>query len=312
MKANEVIACYVHDVAMLLPRKQRNDVAFELHALLDEELQGRAEAAGRAPDADMALALVRDFGRPADVAARYRPGMTIIDPEDGPAFFRSSVIGLVVIWCAGLLHVRERIATGDVLHALAQWWFEAVIPSLWWPGMLVLGFGGAAWARRRWPQSSEWTPRSPDRIQGSRATLVLGIIGILCGVYVLSEPRWVLDVFWGGHAAPVAYDALTYTDTFRHRQAPWLFGLLLLYVPLLGAVIVQGRWTPMVRRVEMVLGLVLCVVMAWTVLDGPAFLAAASDRMFKAAMVISILATFVGYAIKRYRRLDPTPQAQKT
>ena len=27
MKANEVIACYVHDVAMLLPRKQRNDLS---------------------------------------------------------------------------------------------------------------------------------------------------------------------------------------------------------------------------------------------------------------------------------------------
>ena len=47
MNANDVIECYVTDVAMQLPRKQRNDVAFELRALLNEELEGKAEAAGR-------------------------------------------------------------------------------------------------------------------------------------------------------------------------------------------------------------------------------------------------------------------------
>ena len=86
MNANDVIESYVTDVAAQLPRKQRNDVAFELRALLDEELQAKAEAAGRGADAAMATELVRAFGRPADVAARYRPTLTIIDPADGHAF----------------------------------------------------------------------------------------------------------------------------------------------------------------------------------------------------------------------------------
>ena len=47
MNANDVIESYVTEVAVKLPRKQRNDVAFELRALINEELQGRAEAAGR-------------------------------------------------------------------------------------------------------------------------------------------------------------------------------------------------------------------------------------------------------------------------
>ena len=40
MNANDVIECYVNEVAVQLPRAQRNDVAFELRALLQEELQG--------------------------------------------------------------------------------------------------------------------------------------------------------------------------------------------------------------------------------------------------------------------------------
>jgi len=54
MNANDVIESYVTDVALQLPRRQRNDVAFELRALLNEELQARAEAAGRGVDAAMA------------------------------------------------------------------------------------------------------------------------------------------------------------------------------------------------------------------------------------------------------------------
>ena len=88
---------------MRLPRAQRNDVAFELRALLHEELQGKAEDAGRAVDAAMALEFLRAFGRPADVAARYRPTLTIIDPSDGRRFLFATIVGLALIWSLGLL-----------------------------------------------------------------------------------------------------------------------------------------------------------------------------------------------------------------
>jgi hypothetical protein len=41
MNANDVIEAHV---AVRLPRRQRNDAAFELRALLHEELRARAEA----------------------------------------------------------------------------------------------------------------------------------------------------------------------------------------------------------------------------------------------------------------------------
>jgi hypothetical protein len=169
------------------------------------------------------------------------------------------------------------------------------------------GCVAATWIRRRHPQSGAWTPRPVDRIPGSRATLVLGLIGIACGVYVLLDPTWVLDVVWNGRAAPAAYEALTYTETFRERQGPWVLALLLLNIPLLIAVIAKGRWSPFLRRIEFLLGLAICAVMTWTALDGPVFLAATSDRTVKSLLLAIVAISLVGMGIKQYRRVKPSP-----
>ena len=311
MNANDLIEAYVNDVAVQLPRKQRNDVAFELRALLNEELQAKAEAAGRGVDAAMATELLHAFGRPADVAARYRPTLTIIDPADGHSFLRAAVIGLAIIWCEGLLRLWQSIDSGvDFLGALGQWWGTNVIPSMWWPGVLVVYFGLASWARRRSPQTSEWKPRTADRIHGGRVALVMGLIGILCGVFVLLDPRWVLDVFWGGRAAPAAYEALTYTETFRGRQAPFVLVLLLLNIPLYITVLVNGRWPAILRRIEVGLSLVTCAALTWTVLDGPVFLASSSDRTAKGCLVLIVAFTLIDLGIKLHRSVRPNPNQQ--
>jgi hypothetical protein len=312
VNANDVIESYVNDVAVRLPRKQRNDVAFELRSLISEELQARARAAGRPVDEAMATEFLGTFGRPMDVAARYRPTLTIIDPADGPAFVRATVVGLVIIWVLGLVTFLQRqgVASGsDVLLALGRWWVGVVIPSMWWPGVLVVGFGLGAWSRRRWPQTSEWKPRGSEALPGSRASLVMGLVGVLFGLAVLIDPRWVLD---GAHAAPAAYQALTYTDTFRGRQGPFLLALLALNVPLLIIVLVKGRWSATLRRVETGLNLALCGVLAWTVLGGPVVLGPEGDRVTKLMLSLVILLTLIklGLDLRRIVRPAPNPSVQ--
>ncbi|KFN43062.1 hypothetical protein [Arenimonas oryziterrae] len=309
MNANEVIESYVADVAVQLPRKQRNDVAFELRALLHEELLARAEDGGRAVDATLAIELLQAFGRPEDVAARYQPALTIIDPADGHRFLRATLIGLAIIWSLGLWAcLQAPIGSGGAfLRAIGQWWGQVVIPSLWWPGMLVVGFAIAAWARRRWPQTAAWQPRASDRLQGGRVGKAMALLGVLCGVYLLVDPRWILDVAFNGRAAPAAYTALTYTDTFLQRQAPWLLALLLLNVPLFALVIVHGRWSPLLRRIETVHSLVLCAVMAWTVFDGPIFLTIAADKTAKFFLVLLLVSILITLGLNLHRRVRPRP-----
>jgi hypothetical protein len=312
MNANEVIESYVTDVAARLPRKQRNDVAFELRLLLKEELQAKADAAGRDADGAMAIDLLRDFGRPADVAARYRPTLTIIDPADGHRFLQAAVIGLAVIWCLGLLaHLRDPIQSGwDVLSLLGQWWGGTVIPSLWWPGVLVVGFGIASWARRRWPRTAEWKPRTADSVHGGRATMALGLCGMLFGLYVIVDPRWVLDFFWRGQAAPAAYEALTYTDAFLRRQGPVLLALIALNIPLTIAVIMSGRRSAIMQRIEMGLSLLMCAATIWTIADGPIFMSPNSDQTAKIFMTLIAALALIDTGRKLYRRVKPTPDGQ--
>jgi len=312
MNANDVIESYVTDVAVRLPRKHRNDVAFELRALINEGLQDKAESTGRIVDAGMAVEFLQAFGRPADVAARYRPSLTIIDPADGYAFLRASVIGLVLIWGLGLLEFFQRpIGSGwDFLQALGQWWGAALIPSMWWPGVLVVGFGAASWVRRQSPQTSHWKPRAGDRINGGRTAMVMGLAGILCGLFVLIEPRWVLNVLFGGRAAPAAYEALSYTDTFLRRQGSLLFVLLTLNIPLMITVIVNGHWSVITRRIEIGLGLLTCAAMMWAVLDGPVFMARASDGLVKSLLVLITVFTLINYGIKLHRSVRPAPDRQ--
>lgn len=309
MNANDVIESYVTDVALRLPRRQRNDVAFELRALIDEGLQDKAEASGRAVDVAMATEFLQAFGRPEDVAARYRPTLTIIDPADGRSFLRATVIGLAIIWCLGLLEqLQQPIASADdVIRAFAQWWGGTVIASLWWPGVLIVYFGVAAWVHRRWPNTAVWKPRASDHIHGGRAGMVMALVGILFGTYVLIDPRVMLDIVWNGRAAAVAYEALTYTDTFLQRQAPWVLASLLLNIPVFVAVIAMGRWTAVMRRIETVLSLVTCAVLAWTVLDGPVFMTEKSDKTAKFFVALIVAYVLLHFAITAYRSVRPMP-----
>jgi hypothetical protein len=313
MNANEVVEAYVSDVAVQLPRKQRDDVAFELRALINEGMQDKAEETGRAVDAAMATEFLNAFGHPETVAARYRPTFNIIDPADGQKFLRATFIGLAIIWSFGLLELLQAVPEVGFLNALGKWWVGTVVGSLWWPGVLVAGFGISAWVGRRWPQNQEWKPKANSRIHGGRLGIVMGLIGIVFGLYVLAEPRWVLDVFWGGRAAPAAYQALTYTDSFLQLQGPILFALILFNIPFYIAVIVKGQHTPMLRRIETASSLIMCAVLVWAIMDGPIFMAANSDGMTKVIMLLIVIFTLIWTGLEIYRRISPRPdQAMQT
>src|SRR5262245_53591703 len=113
MNASEVIELYIDDTVRLLPRRERSDVAVELRSLLSEELQARAKAAQRPPDESLALALVREYGHPSEVAARYRPAWAIIDPADSWNFMRAAIIGGGVLLILSVLNEYRHLTSGS-------------------------------------------------------------------------------------------------------------------------------------------------------------------------------------------------------
>lgn len=143
MDTDRIIESYVRDVGACLPRARRDDVAFELHALLHEELAERAAAAGRPPDRAMALALLAGFGRPAEVAQRYHPRAPLVAAADTPHFLLWAVGGMVVLAMHAALGHPD-LAVGEL--------------SLQWLGLLLVGFAAAGWLRRRQPAAFAWKP----------------------------------------------------------------------------------------------------------------------------------------------------------
>jgi hypothetical protein len=157
MTANELIDSYVADIVMLLPRRQRRDVAQELRMLLNEEVD--AAASGQASREQAARELLASFGRPADVAVRYGPPVTLIDPADTRRFLTLAIVGAVLIPFGAVLNelTGQAEPQRDLGHGKA--W-----PSVFaWLGLLVAGFAIAAWARRRRPDA-RWKPRPMRRL----------------------------------------------------------------------------------------------------------------------------------------------------
>jgi hypothetical protein len=260
MSANDVIESYVRDVARLLPNKRRDDVALELRALLQEELAGKAEAAGRAPDRAMAMALLAGFGRPAEAAARYEPRKPLIDPEDNHDFAIWMIVGLVVIG------MSDEHLEADVVQ-----WFAA----------LTFVFMAIAWFRRRRPEGSfAWKPRpQPNPARAPRWQALLAATGLIVfplAMYVAPQAFWDTATF--GHGVG---GRLGLTDAFLDSwQRTATIGWLLAYIGVWLAVAVQGGWRRWSRLAGIVTGVGLGLMLIAHASPMTAFLDTAPFAMF--------------------------------
>ena len=201
MNPDALIETYVGDVVRHLPRSQRNDVAFELRSLLAEELQGRAADSGREPNAALATELLTEFGRPVDVADRYRPaGFTVIRPSEAPRFARIALGGVVLQWILTLVATFTTPSDLEWPSLLGAWWLSWGLGSFWWPGFLVTLSLIAGYVQSRREAAGEWIPtrgvvRDRDHVRRPLIVLyiALGVVGasIVTSVPSIATRLWV-------------------------------------------------------------------------------------------------------------------------
>lgn len=298
--ANDVIESWVRDVARLLPHKRRDDVALELRALLQEELAAKAEAAGRAPDRAMAMALLAGFGRPAEAAARYEPRKPLIDPEDNHDFAIWMIVGLVVIAMS-----EDRTAL-DVVE-----WFAT----------LALVFMAIAWFRRRRPEGSfAWKPRAqPKPARAPRWQALLAAAGLIVfplALYVGPQAYWDTATF--GHGVG---GGLALTDAFLHGwQRTATIGWLVASIAVWLAVAVQGGWRRWSRRAGIVTAYGLGLMLLAHSAPMTAFLDHAPFAMFAVPGVDAVAMPWFRFAgglvllgglydtYREWVRVDPAPE----
>jgi hypothetical protein len=341
MDAEGVIDSYVHDVARRLPRDRRNDVAYELRALLTDELRSRAAeeraaeehtaGAGRAaregaaggggaagedsakdedcaagasrdPDAVLALEVVRGFGRPAEIAARYHRPFTILEPGDTWGFVVAALAGGAL---AGLLSSPPPGEAGAP-GAAAQ---RSATATLAWLGLLVLLFAAKNLVLRRRPDAFAWRPRPVrDRNTAGRAGNAAIAAALAAFLVLYLAPGPVVEAVTGGR---VAAADLRYTDSFSSPlRMPWLVGLLAVLIGLQLYVVVRGRWRPAVRWARILVTVSTGTQLGWHTRYGSVFENPDAERtgLWVAASVADVLMVLAGAELYReYTRVDPAP-----
>ncbi|HEY1708765.1 MAG TPA: hypothetical protein VGG10_10915 [Rhizomicrobium sp.] len=294
MNAGDVIESYVRDVASHLPRGERTDVAAELRSLLTEELAGG--------DADGALAIVRRFGRPADVAARYHTPVAVVDPADTRSFVLAAVAGALLI-----PSTNPRLP-----FSIDQ--YTASLLFLAWLGVLTVVFALKGWAARRWPERFQWKPSKVQDYDAVRVVEQLPLVAILTfyeAVYLWPGP--IIHLLSGGHVDPAV---LTYTADFASLLRMLWFALFMpVLIALEAAVLVPGRWTRLTRMAEIMLFVLTATQLGWHASYGDIFTNVEADRGARMACQILGAALALTAAYKIYRewgRIPPPDSTMKT
>ena len=301
MNPNDVIEAFVRDVMRKVPAKDRNDIGLELRGLLSDMLADRAEREGRAADDAMTLAMLRDFGTPAEVAARYRPqGLVIIPPEQSRSYALWSILGIGIQWAMTL----PRVFDGQ---PIAAWWFGAGLGALWWPGFLMMIALLAAGLRHTGWYAPKWTPRTVDPDRVHRGLGITGLVGIAVGAIFMICLPWLAAAMPGPFPRIFEFDA-----NFLPMRA-WPAVLLWAGTFAVHLVAVrQGRWTKTTRRIEHALTLAFVALMIWWIVAGPIFVAPMTDQGAKGALALVILISVASIAFALYHergQIRPMPTA---
>ena len=191
----DMLSRYLYAVYNNLPKASRDDIIAEIGDDLQSQIDEREHALARPLTDDEEAALIKAYGHPRLVAARYGKHQALIGPDLLPFYWPTLVCVLSVIVALDLgIAAIAAIKTGDI-H---RFWDGAGIAwdALWiYTGLITAFFaliervpgGGASpllawitrWDPRRLPKSgSVAVPRSASFFEalGSAGTLVLLVL----------------------------------------------------------------------------------------------------------------------------------------
>ncbi len=291
MHPNDVIESYVIDVMRRVPAKDRNEIGLELRGLLTEMLEERAQNAGRTADDAMVLSLLREFGRPAEIATRYLPrSMLVIPAEQTRSFAMLSIIGIGLQWALTLTNVFD----GSL--PLTGWWLSWGLGAFWWPGFLAMMTLMLSWLRSRGWFLPKWTPRIADPDRVDRGGMIAGLVGFAIAMSFMIALPWLVDLMPEPLASVFAFDP----EFLRVRAWPVL-ALWIGSFALLAAVAKHGRHSVLTRRLELGTSLGFIALLTWWISTGNIFIATSTNDGARGGLALVIAFIVIDIAIKLYR-----------
>lgn len=248
---------YLQEVGRHLPRKDRADILVELRSSLVDALEDRIEGE---PTEEELSAVLKEFGPPKEVAARYHPeGQYLI----GPSLY---TLFRFVVWIALMATVGAQLLAWGVAVFLAG---EPFFPLEMLAGLLnsvPQTFGLVVFVfmlLQRFEVRPEmddkpWEPRSlPQLDKGQevkRGDLIAGLaFGILFLVLVVFFPQWIGFIDTRG--------GTFYANPVIQRYLGWIVVSLLAGIGLDIYLLWKGRWNTVTRLAKIGVNLLSVAVL---------------------------------------------------
>jgi hypothetical protein len=266
---------YISEVGKHLPRKNRADIEAEIRSTLEDMLEERSQGSGPADEAAV-MALLKEYGAPREVAAKYKTHQYLIGPRLFPIFEMVVKIVFAVVAGASLIGLAVNLSqtglTGpEFISALGKWFgglFTGLIAAF---GNIVLVFAileRTKAADEFEKEIKDWDPKElqsePDPDQVDRADHIATIIFTTLGLVVFNLYPDLLSIRYYSDGAWVTIPILT---GLFFSFLPWINIMGLLQIIYSSFMLGQKYWTPLTRILDIVLdlaGMVLAIVILRT------------------------------------------------
>jgi hypothetical protein len=314
----DIIDRYAHEVGQYLPHRLRADVEAELRSLLTDSVEEKARTGGVAATEELAVTVLRDFGSPKDVAARYAPEPRyLIGPRLYPVYLTAvkvmlpilAAVVVVLVVVGRFQEAGEPPNLAVFVRATGRFLWSALVNL----GILTLVFALVERATRQLDAAGQaFDPAKlpplddPDKISYFGRIFALYMIAILVLAFNFF-PGWVAIFVFHGNEGTV-YPLLT--PDFN-RYLPLLNAWWFLTFVLNLAVLRQGRWTRPTRWADFALEVGNAVILLIIVTGPPVF---NYDFLVKLVLqcflVVSVIKAGVGlYRMLRRRPVEPWARA---
>jgi hypothetical protein len=267
---------YIHEVGRYLPRRNREDIQVELRSAIDDTLEDRF---GPQPNVTQLTELLKEFGRPQEVASSYHPqDQYLIGPGYYPLF--RLIIGIVLAavlasqllaWFVAGVIVGDQIAPWEALAGL----LNSLPAALGWVVLVFVIL--QRFEVHPEGKSEEWDPNTLPQIRPEeeikRVGLIVSlVISILILVVVLFFPQWIGFVVFPGRRF--------YPNPVIRQYLGWITVSLLSGIGLDIFLLRQGRWSLGTRMAKIIVNTLSIVVLLLLYQGHTAWLVARSTGNF--------------------------------
>jgi hypothetical protein len=307
----DLINRYVHEVGQYLPHRMRADVEAELRSLLTDSVEERARAGGVVASDALAGAVLRGFGTPKDVAARYAPEpQYLIGPRLYPVYvvavkvmlpvLAALVVALVV--AGRFQEPGEQPSLAVLIRATGRFLWSALVNL----GIMTLVFALVERAMRtREAASAGFDPEKlppvddPDKISYFGRIFAIYMIAVLALAFNVF-PGWVaLFVFHGNEGTVYPLLAPEFNRYLPLLNAWWFLAFVLNLV-----VLRQGRWRRPTRWADFALEVGNVLILLLIVTGPPVF---RYDEVTKFVVAWFLVFLAIRACVMLYRLLRSRP-----